>query len=58
MEDIVLVKPDQRGENTAQTPGMIRQAAVAPALCGSKGLWIGFAGRLVAAGRGRSAPPR
>jgi uncharacterized RmlC-like cupin family protein len=42
MEDIVLVKPDQRGENTAQTPGMIRQAAVAPALCGSKGLWIGF----------------
>ena len=42
MEDIVLVKPDQRGENTAQTPGMIRQAAVAPDLCGSKGLWIGF----------------
>ena len=42
MEDIVLVKPDQRGENTAQTPGMIRQAGVAADQCGSQGLWIGF----------------
>ncbi len=42
MEDIVLIKPDQRGTNTAQTPGMIRQAGVAADQCGSQGLWIGF----------------
>ena len=42
MEDIVLVKPQDRGVNTAQTPGMIRQAGIAPDQCDSKGLWIGF----------------
>ena len=42
MEDIALIKPEDRGVNTAQTPGMIRQAGVAPDQCDSKGLWIGF----------------
>jgi len=42
MTDIVLIKPDQRSANTAQTPGMVRQAAIAPDICGSQGLWIGY----------------
>ena len=42
MTDIVLVKPNQRSENTAQTPGMIRQAGIAPEVCGSNGLWVGY----------------
>ena len=42
MADIVLVKPHQRSANTAQTPGMVRQAGIAPDVCGSKGLWFGF----------------
>ena len=42
MEDVILVKPDQRSANTAQTPGMIRQAGIAPGVCSSKGIWMGF----------------
>jgi len=42
MNEVRLVKPDQWSANTAQTPGMIRQAAIAPDVCGSKGLWVGF----------------
>ena len=42
MADVVLIKPDQRGSNTAQTPGMVRQAGIAPDVCGSQGLWVGF----------------
>ena len=42
MESIVLVKPEQRSANTAQTPGMVRQSGIAADVCGSKGLWIGY----------------
>ncbi|MQF48801.1 cupin domain-containing protein [SAR202 cluster bacterium AC-647-N09_OGT_505m] len=42
MGDVVLIKPDQRGVNTSQTPGMVRQAGIAPEVCASRGLWIGF----------------
>ncbi len=42
MADVVLVKPDQRSENTAQTPGMVREAGIAPDVVGSAGLWVGF----------------
>lgn len=42
MNEVKLIKPDQWSANTAQTPGMIRQAAIAPDVCGSKGLWVGF----------------
>lgn len=42
MNEVRLVRPDQRSENTAQTPGMIRQAAIAPEVCGSRSLWLGF----------------
>lgn len=42
MADIVLIKPGQRSANTAQTPGMVRQAGIAPDVCGSQGLWVGF----------------
>lgn len=42
MADIVQIKPHQRSHNTAQTPGMVRQAGIAPDLCGSKNLWVGF----------------
>ncbi len=42
MADVVLIKPKQRSANTAQTPGMIRQAGIAPELCHNHGLWMGF----------------
>jgi len=42
MDDVILIKPNQRSANTAQTPGMIRQAGVAPEVCSSKGIWVGF----------------
>jgi len=42
MADVVLIKPDQRGANTAQTLGMVRQAGIASDVCGSQGLWVGF----------------
>jgi uncharacterized RmlC-like cupin family protein len=42
MTDVVLVKPDQRSANTAQTTGMIREAGIAPDVVGSTGLWVGF----------------
>ena len=42
MADVVVVKPDQRSANTAQTPNMVRQAGVASDTCGSRGLWLGY----------------
>ena len=42
MAEIIHIKPHQRSANTAQTPGMVRQAGIAPDMCGSKGLWVGF----------------
>ena len=42
MQNVVLVKPGDRGANTAQTIGMTRQGAITPDLCSSKGLWMGF----------------
>ena len=42
MEDVILIKPNQRITNTAQTPGMVRQAAVTSELCGNQGLWVGL----------------
>lgn len=48
MSAILQIKPHQRSANTAQTPGMIRQAGIAPDVCGAQGLWVGFV----------STPPR
>jgi uncharacterized RmlC-like cupin family protein len=42
MADVVVIKPDQRSANTTQTTGMVRQAGIAPGVCGSQGLWVGF----------------
>ena len=42
MADPILIKPHQRSKNTAQTPNMVRQAGLAPELCGNNGLWMGF----------------
>ena len=42
MEKVVLIKPHQRSANTSQTPGMVRQAGIAPDVCGNQGLWVGF----------------
>jgi uncharacterized RmlC-like cupin family protein len=42
MEPVRLIKPHQRSANTAQTPGMVRQACIAPDLTGSKTFWMGF----------------
>ena len=38
---VVLVKPHQRSANTSQTPGMIRQAGIAPDTANNHGLWMG-----------------
>ena len=42
MEDIVLVKAHRSSESTPQTQGMTRRAGIAPDVCGSVGLWVGF----------------
>lgn len=42
MAEVVHIKPHQRSANTAQTPGMVRQAGIAPDLCHNEGLWMGF----------------
>ena len=42
MADVILVKPDQRSANTAQAPGMVREAGIAPDVVGNTGLWVGF----------------
>ena len=42
MSNVVLIKPNQRSANTAQTPGMIRQAGIYPEICKNSGLWMGF----------------
>jgi uncharacterized RmlC-like cupin family protein len=42
MDQVRLVRPDQRSANTAQTPGMVRQAGIAPELVNNRGLWMGF----------------
>lgn len=39
---VVLVKPHQRSANTSQTPGMIRQAGIAPDTANNHGLWMGY----------------
>src|SRR5688572_10613847 len=36
------IAPKDRTQNTAQTPGMRREAAIAPDTVGSRGLWAGF----------------
>lgn len=53
MSKLRLIRPHERTTATAQTPGMQREAAIDPALAGSKGLWAGY----VVTGPGsRSAP--
>ena len=42
MADIKVIKPEQRTEKTAQTPSMVRQAGIAPDVCDSRGLWVGY----------------
>ena len=42
MEKVILVKSDQRFNETTQTSNMIRQVGVGKETCESKGLWVGF----------------
>ncbi len=42
MADVVVVKPEQRSAVTTQTRNMVRQSGVAPDVCGSRGLWMGY----------------
>ena len=42
MEKVILVKRDQRFNETTQTSNMIRQVGVGKETCESKGLWVGF----------------
>lgn len=41
MSDVRIVKPSERDAGTAQTPGMVRLAGVAPSTCGSSAIWMG-----------------
>lgn len=41
MSDVRIIKPAERDAGTAQTPGMLRLAGVAPSTCGSSGIWMG-----------------
>jgi uncharacterized RmlC-like cupin family protein len=41
MDDVRVVRPDERDTTTAQTPGMARAAGVAATTCGSSGVWMG-----------------
>jgi uncharacterized RmlC-like cupin family protein len=41
MSDVRVIKPHERDEGTAQTPGMTRVAGVSVQTCGSTGVWMG-----------------
>ncbi len=36
-----IIRPHERDAGTAQTPGMVRMAGVAPSTCGASGVWMG-----------------
>jgi uncharacterized RmlC-like cupin family protein len=38
-----VVRPHERNAATAQTPGMIREAGIAPETAGAQAIWMGFA---------------
>src|SRR5438477_3726143 len=38
---VQIIRADQLSSTTAQTPGMRREAAIAPETTGSRGLWVG-----------------
>jgi uncharacterized RmlC-like cupin family protein len=40
---VKVIRPNERDSGTAQTPGMVRQAAISAGLTGSEGLWMGTA---------------
>lgn len=42
MSGVKLVRPHERDTTTAQTPGMKREAGIAPSTVGSRTLWSGF----------------
>ena len=42
MADVVVVKPADQSTVTTQTPNMVRRSGVAPDICGSRGLWMGY----------------
>jgi len=37
-----IIRPEQRSTGTQQTPGMKREAAIAPETTGSESLWMGY----------------
>lgn len=39
---VQVIRPDARSAATAQTPGMRREAAIAPETTGSSNLWVGL----------------
>jgi uncharacterized RmlC-like cupin family protein len=41
VQDVVIIRTDQRDATTAQTPGMTRVAGVAASTCGASGVWMG-----------------
>lgn len=41
MSDVRIIRASERDAGTAQTPGMVRLAGVAPSTCGASGIWMG-----------------
>jgi uncharacterized RmlC-like cupin family protein len=41
MSDVRVIRPQERDESTAQTPGMTRYAGVAASTAGASGIWMG-----------------
>jgi uncharacterized RmlC-like cupin family protein len=41
MAELRVVRPHERDKDTAQTPGMQREAGVASSTCGAEKIWVG-----------------
>jgi len=43
MRELIVIKPEQRSTETAQTPGLVRAAAISMETTGSTRIWMGYA---------------
>jgi len=43
MRELIVIKPEQRSTETAQTPGLVRAAAISMETAGSTRIWMGYA---------------
>jgi uncharacterized RmlC-like cupin family protein len=42
VKQVRIVRPHERDKGTAQTPGMVREAAVAASTVGAEKIWVGY----------------